>query len=492
MKKIRVNLIAYIVVFALMLALPIVTMNRIPGKISETEKRYLATFPTVFDGEGHLSSGLKNGFETWLGDNLGFRDDFMKIAANIKLKLFHQSTSEQVEIGRDGWYFYTPDSNLDIARGEYPNFDEGILQTICREQEMIRDKLAAQGIEYALILPPSKASIYPEYISSGEYEVTKTPVDMLADYLEEHSDIKVIRLKDALLEAKENEQLYYKTDTHWNQQGAYVAYQKIIKDMNSWGLCSSELEDVTFVPSYFTGEFGAMLGYEGVLAEEQTAHAILAQRDATECLSGETYDRLSNAVIGEGIPTQFHLYANEKSVDDASVLLFGDSMMAEREDPSLAELLAENFFAFTYVWDYGVRQSIIDAVQPDILLYEMTERHLNNFMLTKNLDFIKNPLADFEAEVVDYTIGEDSVHVTVKNTSSSAWRFEDFIRCCIWENGIDNGIRANLPMNSIVMPGETVEFVFEDIDIGDLLGDQLEVVMVQEGITFFGDRKILE
>jgi len=50
--------------------------------------------------------------------------------------------------------------------------------------------------------------------------------------LQDNSEFQILDVRDALMEAKENTQVYYATDTHWNPTGAYVAYHAIIDELN--------------------------------------------------------------------------------------------------------------------------------------------------------------------------------------------------------------------------------------------------------------------
>ena len=54
-------------------------------------------------------------------------------------------------------------------------------------------------------------------------------LDQLLAYLSAHdSPTKILDLRPVLLENKKNgQQLYYKTDTHWNEYGVLLAYQEI-------------------------------------------------------------------------------------------------------------------------------------------------------------------------------------------------------------------------------------------------------------------------
>ena len=214
-----------------------------------------------------LNDGVKVGFENWLNDNIGFRESFVQIASWVKYDIFHKKSNDKVEVGRDGWFFYKGDNNLQIAHGTYPLTEEQ-LEAIRVNQEAVQKRLAKQGIEYVLVLPTSKVSIYPEMLLSGDYAYRETPVDTVANYLEQTTDIKVVRLKDALLDEKERQQVFFKTDTHWNEVGAYTAYRTIISDMQKWDLVNIDPLEVSFVPDERKGEFSAMLGNVNLLEAE--------------------------------------------------------------------------------------------------------------------------------------------------------------------------------------------------------------------------------
>ena len=133
--------------FICILVVPVLTLNRQNGKVSETENRRLASFPKLFDGEGHLADGARSGFESWWGDNLGMRSRFVDLATRIQLNVLHQSTSEKVEIGRDGWYYFTSNNNIELATGEY-TLSQKTLQTIAQNQQAISDWYEKRGAKY--------------------------------------------------------------------------------------------------------------------------------------------------------------------------------------------------------------------------------------------------------------------------------------------------------------------------------------------------------
>ena len=98
-------------------------------------------------------------------------------------------------------------------------------------------------------------------------------------------------------------------------------------------------------------------------------------------------------------------------------------------------------------------------------------------------------LSDYSAEVVSYTITDNRLDVIVLNNSNSAWNETSLIRCCLLMNNEDWGIRAYIPNGQEVAPGETFTFSFENIVESIHNADTVEISMLQEGVTYFGERE---
>lgn len=485
MKKYDISKVLILVIFIVLIASPLLCIRWSGDSYSESEKRLLAPKPTMFLTDGTLNPKIGVEFKNWLEDHIGLREVFININAAIKLKVFHQSPSDKVHIGKNGWYYYTQDENLQIATGEY-TLTENTLQQILENHLVIKRKLAEKGIEYVIILPTSKVSIYPENLRYGNGELRETPVDLVADYLEKNSDLKIVRLKEVLLEAKKSQQVFFKTDTHWTQMGAYAAYKEIIHRLEEWELCTTKPVEVRFEDAQYTGEFGAMLGTR--LPPETIKNTVLLQQSAVKNNISETYEQFCEILKSEGIYTPCYYYENS-AVQGLSVMMYGDSMFGGW---NATELLAENFSDFFYIWDGNIRSSLVDAMSPDIVIYELTERYLNAFPL-KNTTFLQTQLEDYQAEIQSFQWDDLKLEVIVKNNSNSEWKYMDQIKLGIFSEGHDTGLRLLLPMGKHVRPGESVTLIFSFEDYVQLLSTNLEVQMLQEGICYFGSKtKVIE
>ena len=176
-----------------------------------------------------------------------------------------------VLVGRDGWLFFTGGSNLESCRSVDP-FSEQELHELTQLFGQRRRWLAAQGCEYLLYFAPDKHTIYPEYVPESMKQVGPlTSSDQLTAYMARHSKVRLVDLRPALLKAKKERLLYYKSDTHWNEYGAYVGYRPIIAALQqSFPALASPPRDQFDIQlqSGFSGDTATMLGLQGVITED--------------------------------------------------------------------------------------------------------------------------------------------------------------------------------------------------------------------------------
>ncbi len=493
--KRKKNFVLNFVVVGIVVA-SICAINFDSDKISVNENRKLAGFPILYNDDRTLHSDIKQNFESWLKDNIGFRDTFINISSSIQYNVLHKSPNKQVAIGEDGWMFYTEDNNLGIVMGEY-SINHELLEEIGKTQKKLQAYFKSMGKEYVLILPVSKASIYPEKLAGDMYSVGKSPVDIVADYVEENTDIHVVRLKESLLEEKKTTQVFFKTDSHWNEEGAYIAYKKIIQDFNNWGFINSSPKDVEYSDNYRAGEFSALMGNVKLLPPEKyRATNIIGQRAKmiTEGPIAQKYLDIKEKM------NYFEMYHYENEfVEDKKLLVFGDSMFAYWNIP---QLLAENFSEYTYCrvvqtdFQNEITAEIIEAVNPDIVALEITERYIDQ--LGNELNYVnlsgalENPNAEILSCDIPKTLKENEVcdiRVVVKNSGGSSWKNYKGTKLCIWIDGNDYGYRIELSDGVAVDSGEEFTFILYNFVMPQQDNVTIEFQMLQEGIQYFGEKE---
>jgi len=133
--------------------------------------------------------------------------------------------------------------------------------------------LKKKGIKYLLVIVPIKSTIYPEYLPDW---LTRSPrpskLDQFTEYMKAHSTVPVLDLRPALLAAKTNAFVYLNTDSHWNNLGAFVGYQEIVKTLGSQFPGMQPLPQSAFdfkeLPDGSGRDLAKMLGLESQFREK--------------------------------------------------------------------------------------------------------------------------------------------------------------------------------------------------------------------------------
>ncbi len=134
-------------------------------------------------------------------------------------------------IGKEGWIFHT--ENLSLRNYQrYDPLSVSNIKTIVRVLDAIDEKVKAYGGTFLVVIPPDKSTVYPQYMPEEIAVIGDvTSLDRLIDRVNNYTDIQLLDLGPALINASEVFQVYYKTDTHWNCIGAYYAYEEILSKL---------------------------------------------------------------------------------------------------------------------------------------------------------------------------------------------------------------------------------------------------------------------
>ena len=155
--------------------------------------------------------------------------------------------STQVLLGKDNWLFYKTEMD-GHPLWDYMginHFTEEELAAIAANLVNMRDGFKELGVDFYVTALPNKEIIYEEYMPDTVARVNEVSrAEQLADYIWDNTDLVYVYPKQALLDAKEEGQIYYKTDTHWNQKGAFVGMQELLHA--AYGVEAKDLNSVSF------------------------------------------------------------------------------------------------------------------------------------------------------------------------------------------------------------------------------------------------------
>lgn len=338
-------------------------------EVNNIENRQLALMPSFDQNIWRIP----NKYVQYFNDHFPARVQFSRINNFIKIKYFKTSPNPNfVQIGTDGWLFYSTKKIRKVYQGS-ELYSENELISIKKKIELKQTLLSKRNIEFYLIIPPLKHSIYPEYLPTSlkpAQEFSKR--DQVMEFLKENSSIKIIDPYKMLLELKNERQIYYKTDTHWNQVGGFETYKMLInrirKDFPSisepYSLEAYEMDE----REDYEGDLIDLLNLKGHFSRQGI---FLTPKFEVKAEAAESGSLMGNEV-------KVDKYTIPQRADLPKLLMYRDSFTSYLKLP-----LSNHFFESTFIWDRNLNVERIDQEKPDIIVLEMMERFVDH-LLTEN------------------------------------------------------------------------------------------------------------
>jgi len=306
-------------------------------------------------------------FEAYYNDHFGFREVLIDRYHREMRKRFGQSGVPNVIVGKDGWYFWGGNGLLDDFRGLLPLTEQRL---IFWKEDLVRkrDWLAKRGIHYLFVFVPDKQTIYPEYLPDYFQKAKGTTrIEQLMEYLKQDRDVTILDLRPGLLNAKSEKQLYQKTDTHWNDYGAFVGYREMMRKISQWFPKEQLKPDFYFHDTMVerpAGDLAKMLGLHETIRE---MCPLLKERHFCAQPMELNLEIENLSKMKETEPFM-------KGCKDAHLraVVFRDSFFSRIEP-----FLSENFQQVLYLWqsfDQKIVERLINNFHPDLVIEEKVER----------------------------------------------------------------------------------------------------------------------
>jgi alginate O-acetyltransferase complex protein AlgJ len=134
-------------------------------------------------------------------------------------------------VGKEGWLFQTSEMVIQDYQNDIP-FTEKQLTELQQNLDEVTAIFRNQGTTLVIVVAPNKSSIYPDYMPS-ELQLMRpqSRFDQVMQYLKQHGQTQILDLRQELIANRKEQQVYYKTDSHWTEYGAYIAYREILNTL---------------------------------------------------------------------------------------------------------------------------------------------------------------------------------------------------------------------------------------------------------------------
>ena len=227
--------LATVVFLALFLVAPLLAaLTREPlGKMLVNERRPVEQAPEL-RADWNSIAEFPEQFERHFSDTVGLRTAYLHLRARLMWFVFGVSPTPVLLRGRDGWVFMTSSHSLEVYRGMKP-LSEVELAEWCLKLEERQAVLEAMGVKYLFAIAPNKNQVYADYLPPQLAQVGPTRLDQLVGYLEQHSDFRILDLRETLRAERKRDEgqrlTYYPLGTHWTNRGAFAAHVAITTAM---------------------------------------------------------------------------------------------------------------------------------------------------------------------------------------------------------------------------------------------------------------------
>jgi hypothetical protein len=274
----------------------------------------------------------------------------------------------KVIVGDSGWLVYTAENDIE----EYQKadlFTDAELAHIQKSLDALAARYAERGIQLIVVVPPNKNSIYPERVPAAVPVLGKiSRLEQLTEYLQKNGQTHLLDLRPALMAAKAEREIYYATDTHWNDYGAFIAYTAIMDELHKTYPSLSPHSQADFKVVKRAPEQLDLAQNIGTTLYEESKVQFVPQF--------ETHTVYKNVTVG-GRKLMFS-YNPDPSLP--KLVLYHDSFFF-RVIPMLGEHFSTGLFVQNYMGGGLWSLSWVDEQKPDVVIIEFAERYLQDLLL---------------------------------------------------------------------------------------------------------------
>lgn len=303
---------------------------------------------------------LPRAVDAWLNGNFGLRAAMLR--GNSELRYVLKSpTTQRAAYGEDGWLYLTDDAVFQQSMGLRMRVP--LVTQLADIAARLQTELGARGARVIVAVPPNSQSIKRETLPRwAKVDSVRTEYDVLRDALAERK-IPFADLRTLLREEEARREVFLRTDTHWNNHGALLAFNEVMRAAGraDWTVDPARVE--TGVEDVKENGLSRMIGLEGVLFDRQpvidlTSYAPPRYRieDLSDRKEQATYVATSEG--NEGGPT---------------VMVIGDSFTRYYFRELL--MLKASRLVWTHHDQCGFDWALVERYKPDLLILAPTERY---------------------------------------------------------------------------------------------------------------------
>ncbi|MEA2861980.1 MAG: hypothetical protein QOC72_4019 [Methylobacteriaceae bacterium] len=277
--------------------------------------------------------------------------------------------------GQDGWLFLIGGSNSIGALYDRnaPLLDDAKLRQWVKLIEGRARRLERMRIEYVHISIPEKLTLYDnKFHDPPIVDWRLSPSMRLREMMQRSPYARVwLDLVDPFRAARDDIQLYYRTDTHWTPEGCFLAYKLLCEKIG----IAPELTLLARPRREVESVLDLGLKMEPLVYEQLRLYDFTkdSQKTYRNVIAQYLDTVTANALVHVGSHIRYK--NSNPSAANKKILIFGDSYASQRPD-GLTAMLAETAREVEFIWSSNLDWAYIKRAQPDIVVYDLVERFM--------------------------------------------------------------------------------------------------------------------
>lgn len=345
---------------AFLLSPGLITLFGKNESVSTSEKRRLAPFPKL-EWRRQSISAFPRDFEKYFRDHFGLREKLVVLHNTAFLQMFRTSPRHSVIYGSDGWLYLASMGVLSDFIGQGYGLNEREIRYL---GQILSDRqmwLQSQGIHYLYVPVPNKMDVYPEYLPPlyRRFAGNSLYSRLIKELSRRREEMHFLDLLAIFYQAKGTDQLYYKSDTHWNEAGAYLGYRRIIEKLQAMfpDIRPISPDQLTSSDVFYPGDLALQLHLENQIKEKAKQYSLKHDRTETRL------QKLDNSEMQYGIPGKIVL--TEIPTAKHTALIIHDSF-----GNHLRKYFSQHFQKTYFITGTRFTEAIpfIRQIQPDIVI----------------------------------------------------------------------------------------------------------------------------
>jgi hypothetical protein len=329
-----------------------------------------------------MLNGQKNEGQEWWSESVLYNFDFaLALLSRFSYPHGISTNPSQVFIGKEDWLYLGDQYNKTVAQGRHGTTakDAQIAGLIGSATESWSQWLNQKGVSmFRVMLGPDKGTIYPEFLPDWAQPAAHSATDML---LANVSEGLYVDTRMALRAAKSQfpESLYYKTDTHWNSLGAWVAFSAFETEIarSEEGLRRLTEQPIRrfMVTERQGGDLAKFLRLKETLRDTEVVIRIISDR----AIETEHYDFDTGSLKRSGGNPEIHtarrplLVKSKHALNEKRVLWLRDSF-GTAMSPFMAATFTETLQLHYDEAHPEVFARLVETFKPDYVFITVVER----------------------------------------------------------------------------------------------------------------------